>query len=174
VHEHFASKTFVFRTDVESDYASMDHDILLAMLGRQVPDGRVLDLLRPYVRRTINDSRLYEDIERRISLGCPLSPLMRALYLKPPDERVEETGLANARFMDDGVILAPIRWKHREAIRLVNQTPAELHVEQHPRQDVHRADQPGVRLPGICIPIGGAGGRPADDRTVRPTGAPAL
>jgi len=30
------------------------------------------------------------------------------------------------------VILAPTRWKLREAIRLVNQTLAELHVEQHP------------------------------------------
>src|SRR6516165_6734015 len=34
--------------------------------------------------------------------------------------------------MDDWVILAPTRWKLREAIRQVNQTLAELHVEQHP------------------------------------------
>ena len=52
--------------------------------------------------------------------------------LKLLDERVEGTGLAYARFMDDWVILAPTRWKLREAIRLVNQTLAELHVEQHP------------------------------------------
>jgi RNA-directed DNA polymerase len=132
VHEHLAANTFVFRTDVKSYYASMDHDLLLAMLGRHVPDGRVLDLLRQYVRRTIYDGGLYEDVERGISLGCPLSPLMEALYLKLLDERVEETGLAYARFMDDWVILAPTRWKLREAIRLVNQTLAELHVEQHP------------------------------------------
>jgi hypothetical protein len=47
-------------------------------------------------------------------------------------ERLKETGLTYARFMDDWVILAPTRWKLREAIRLVNQTLAELHVEQHP------------------------------------------
>ena len=34
--------------------------------------------------------------------------------------------------MDDWVILAPTRLKLREAIRLVNQVLAELHVEQHP------------------------------------------
>jgi hypothetical protein len=132
VHEHLAANTFVFRTDVKSYYASIYHDILLAMLGRHVPDGRVLDLLRLYARRTIYDGGLYEDVERGISLGCPLSPLMGALYLKLLDERVERTGLAYARFMDDWVILAPTRWKLREAIRLVNQTLAELHVEQHP------------------------------------------
>jgi hypothetical protein len=117
---------------VKSYYASIDHDILLAMVGRHVPDGRVLDLLRQYVRRTIYDGGLYEDVERGISLGCPLSPLMGALYLKLLDEWVERTGLAYARFMDDWVILAPTRSKLREAIRLVNQTLAELHVDQHP------------------------------------------
>ena len=43
-----------------------------------------------------------------------------------------ETGLFYARFMDDWVILAPTRWKLRRAIRLVNETLAELKVEQHP------------------------------------------
>ena len=132
VNEHLAANTFVFRTDVKSYYASIDHDILLGLLEQAVPDKRVLDLLRQYVRRTIYDGGLYEDVERGISLGCPLSPLMGAFYLKLLDERVEKTGLAYARFMDDWVILAPTRWKLRAAIRLVNETLAELKVEQHP------------------------------------------
>ena len=57
---------------------------------------------------------------------------MGAFYLKLPDERVEKTGLAYARFMDDWVILAPSRWKLRAAIRLVNETLAELKLQQHP------------------------------------------
>jgi RNA-directed DNA polymerase len=132
VDAHRANNAFVFRTDVKSYYASIDHDILLNMLGHHVPDERVLDLLRQYVRRTIYDGGLYEDVERGISLGCPLSPLMGAFYLKLLDERMETTGLAYARFMDDWVILAPTRWKLRAAIRLVNETLAELKVEQHP------------------------------------------
>jgi hypothetical protein len=57
---------------------------------------------------------------------------MGAFYLKLLDERMETTGLAYARFMDDWVILAPTRWKLRAAFRLVNETLAELKVEQHP------------------------------------------
>jgi retron-type reverse transcriptase len=79
---------------VKSHYASIDHDLLLTMLARHVPDERVLDLLRQYVRRTIYDGGLYKDMERRVSPGCPLSPLIGALYLKLLDERVETTGLA--------------------------------------------------------------------------------
>jgi hypothetical protein len=132
VHEHLAANRFVFRTDVKSYYASMDHDLLLGLLEQAVPHRRVLQLLRQYVRRTIYDGGLYEDVERGISLGCPLSPLLGALYLRLLDERVEATGLTYARFRDDWVILAPTRWKLRVAIRLVNQTLAELRVEQHP------------------------------------------
>ena len=117
---------------MKSYYASIDHDILLTMLERYVPDGRVLDLLRQYVRRTIYDGGLYEDMQRGISLGCPLSPLMGAFCLKLLDERMETTGLPYARFMDDWAILAPSRWKLRAAIRLVNETLAELKVQQHP------------------------------------------
>jgi len=34
--------------------------------------------------------------------------------------------------MDDWVVLAPTRWKLRKAVRIVNETLAELHVVQHP------------------------------------------
>jgi hypothetical protein len=168
VHEHLAANTFVFRTDVKSYYASIDHDILLAMLGRHVPDGRVLDLLRQYVRRTICDGGLYEDVERGISLGCPLSPLVGALYLKLLDERIQSTGLAYARFMDDWVILAPTRWKLREAIRLVNQTLAELHVEQHPDKTFIGRISRGFDFLGYAFTPAGLGAAPqAIDRCVQ-------
>ncbi|NEO95090.1 MAG: hypothetical protein F6K56_34805, partial [Moorea sp. SIO3G5] len=36
-----------------------------------------------------------------ISLGCPLSPLMGALYLKPLDDRMAELGCFYVRYMDD-------------------------------------------------------------------------
>jgi hypothetical protein len=72
VHEHLAANTFVFRTDLKSYYASIDLDILLAMLEHHVPDRRVLDLLRQYVRRTIYDGGPYEHVERGIPLPASL------------------------------------------------------------------------------------------------------
>jgi RNA-directed DNA polymerase len=61
-----------------------------------------------------------------------IAQLLSPARLTGLDERVEATGLAYARFMDDWVILAPTRSKLRETIRLVNRTLAELHVERHP------------------------------------------
>lgn len=57
---------------------------------------------------------------------------MDALFLKPLDERMAEVGLFYARFMDDWVILAPTRWKLRQAIKAVNEVMFELRVVQHP------------------------------------------
>ena len=67
-----------------------------------------------------------------VALSCPLSPLMGAVFLDVLDRRMEVTGLVYVRFMDDWVILAPTRWKLRKAVRIVNETLAELKVEQHP------------------------------------------
>jgi len=110
------ANSFVFRTDVKSYYASIDHEILIGILAAHVADASVLDLLTQYIRHPIYEGGLYEDVERGISLGCPLSPLMGALYLKRLDERIEAMGLIYARFMDDWVILAPTRWKLRAAV----------------------------------------------------------
>jgi hypothetical protein len=48
--------SFVFRSDVKSYCASIDHEILFEQLRRQIGDQRLLDLLWSYLRRTI-----YED-----------------------------------------------------------------------------------------------------------------
>jgi RNA-directed DNA polymerase len=132
VNEHLADNTFVFRTDVKSYYASIDEGILLALLEEDVRDERVLDLLQRYVRRTIYAGGLYEDVKRGISLGCPLSPFEGSPLPEASGRtRMEASGLAYARFMDDWATLAPTRWKFRAAIRLVNETLAELKFQQH-------------------------------------------
>ena len=43
-----------------------------------------------------------------------------------------KTALTSRSPLDDWVILAPTRWKLRAAIRLVNETLAELKLQQHP------------------------------------------
>jgi len=101
-------------------------------LHAAIADPRLVTLLERYVRRTVYQDGLYRDVTRGISLGCPLSPLIAALYLKPLDERLEATGLFYARFMDDWVVLAPTRWKLRWSARVMQQTLAELKVQTHP------------------------------------------
>lgn len=75
---------------------------------------------------------MYEEITKGISLGCPLSPSMGALFLKPLDDLMGRMGLFYVRFMDGWVILAPTRWKLRGAVRAVQELMGELMLELHP------------------------------------------
>lgn len=103
----------------------------MGIVGRYVQDEAVLALLWGYLRRYVNGGSKFIDITQGISLGCPLSPLMGALYLKPLDNRMAELGCFYVRFMDDWVVLAPTRWRLRKAIKAVNEVMADLRVEQH-------------------------------------------
>ena len=126
------ANTFVLRSDVKSYYASMDHRVMMGLLRQHIDDEGLLILLYDAMQRTVCQGGVYLSIQRGISLGCALSPLLRALYLSQLDARMAQTGLTYARFMDDWVVLAPTRWKLRKAIQIVNRTLDELKVEQHP------------------------------------------
>jgi len=157
VHQHLADNTFVFRTDVKSYYASIDHYILFAQLQQHIADRRVLNLLWDYIHRTVIEDGIYQQCHRGIALGCSLSPLMGALYLKPLDDRMAQTGLFYARFMDDWVILSPTRWKLRRAIKAVNQTLATLKVEQHPDKTIIGRIRRGFDFLGYSFSPSGLG-----------------
>ena len=74
---------FCIRTDIKSYYASIDHQKLFTQLKCYIKDIRILDLLCQYMKFTVEFGGIYKDNIRGICLGCPLSPLIGALYLKP-------------------------------------------------------------------------------------------
>ena len=113
-------------------YSAVLFLVLVEQLHSHIDDSRVIILIWDYLNRTVQFGGLYRDIKRGISLGCPLSPLIGALYLKLMDDRMEKTGLFYVRFMDDWIVLSPNRWKLKKAIQIVNQTLNELKVEKHP------------------------------------------
>lgn len=132
VYKHLSATSHVMRSDAKSYYASIDHCLLFNMLSDCIPDRYVLRLLWQYLKRTVCYGENYREVNRGISLGCPLSPLMAALYLRPLDKIMHATGLFYIRFMDDWVVIAPNRWKLRKAVKQVNEVLATLKLEQHP------------------------------------------
>jgi len=128
------SAKYVMKSDVRGYYASMDHDTLYTLLCTYITDEATLDLLWGYLRRTVSFGENYRDVTRGISLGCPLSPLMGALYLKPLDDMAEKNDFFYARFMDDWAIITTTRWKLKRAIASVNQILTDLKLEKSPEK----------------------------------------
>jgi retron-type reverse transcriptase len=114
--------SWVLKTDVKGYYAHIDHVVLYNQMQALIPnEDYLLRLTWQYLKRTVYDGGNYYDRELGISLGCPLSPLMAAVYLQPLDEAFEGKEWFYARFTDDWVIIVPTRWKLNFAVKKVNQ-----------------------------------------------------
>ena len=132
VLQQLLQNRFVLKTDVKSYYASIDHAVLLDRLQEFIPDPRVLNLIRQYLKRTAECGGLFWEFEKGIALGCPLSPVMGAFSLGSVDQALGKRGLLYVRFMDDIVVLAPTRWKLRAAVKALNQALGALRLTKHP------------------------------------------
>jgi hypothetical protein len=82
---------FVARSDAKGYYANIQHTRLLELLRVHCREAWVLDLASQYCGRTLEQDGYYRTVTKGISLGCPLSPLMGALYLSPLDEAISPT-----------------------------------------------------------------------------------
>ena len=130
-----ASYPFVFKTDVQSFYASIDHHRLLDVLAASVPESMLLNLIGQYLKRRAERGGLVWEYPRGIPLGCPLSPLLGAVLLTPLDEQVaQQAGVHYVRYMDDILVMAPTRWKLRRAIREVKQGLSQVGLTTHPEK----------------------------------------
>ena len=69
VAANLSDNTFVFRTDVKGYYASINHSILMEIVGKYVRHEAVLCLLWGDLRRYVSDGGDYVDITQGISLG---------------------------------------------------------------------------------------------------------
>ncbi|MSP02238.1 MAG: reverse transcriptase, partial [Acetobacteraceae bacterium] len=149
---------FVFRTDVKSCYASIDHHLLLDRLALWVDDRFILNLLYQYMNRTAERGGSFWECDKGISLGCPLSPLIGAFFLDELDRRLSATGLFYVRFMDDILVLAPTRWKLRRAVGLVNAVLGSLRLEKHPdKTSIGRIERGfdflGYHFTAVCLSL---------------------
>src|SRR5207249_3231258 len=75
---------------------------------------------------------LFLDHTQGIVLGSPLSPILGAFFLTEADDAMERLGLFCVRYMDDILVLAPTRWKLRQAVKVVNQVLTSLRLAKHP------------------------------------------
>ena len=101
---------FTFESNVTSDYASTNYDILIKQLSDMIDNLFLLDLVWQDVRRTVVKAGIYTDVQQAIPQGCSFPTLMGSDSLNSLAEAMKQTARFLARFMDDWVVLAPTRW----------------------------------------------------------------
>ncbi|RBO81906.1 reverse transcriptase/maturase family protein [Marinomonas aquiplantarum] len=127
---------FVCRSDVDSYYATINHQILLKLLAEHIADVDVLALLAKMLTRLDNLNGLLKENSIGIGKGNPLSPLLGALYLLQMDKAIgqycEKQGLRYFRFMDDWLVLCKTRHQLRQVVRIMNRCLEAVKQTKHP------------------------------------------
>lgn len=99
-----SGKSWTVDIDISAFFDEVDHDTLMAKIGRKVRDKRVLKLIGRYLRAPMQRHGRNEKRSRGTPQGGPLSPLLANIYLDDLDKELERRGLSFCRYADDVVV----------------------------------------------------------------------
>ena len=94
-------KDWVVDMDITKFFDRVNHDILMARIGKTVRDKRVLRLIGKYLRAGVMMNGVVVESEEGTPQGGPLSPLLANIYLDALDRELDRRGLAMSRYADD-------------------------------------------------------------------------
>ena len=124
VSQNYHQPCFVLKCDVRKFFASVDHAILLAMIGRRVGDERAMSLIREIVESYEADNSLRTGNKSFTSHGLPIgnltSQLFANIYLNQFDQFMKHQQKVKhyLRYTDDFIVV------HRDEAYLRNLIPS--------------------------------------------------
>ncbi len=96
-----SGKPYVVDLDLAQFFDRIHHDRLIARVGRQITDTRILRLIGLTLRSGAMVNGLTRPTPEGTVQGSPLSPLLSNIVLDELDRELERRGLAFCRFADD-------------------------------------------------------------------------
>jgi group II intron reverse transcriptase/maturase len=93
--------TQVVDIDLAKYFDTVNHDILLELVGREVKDKAVLRLIRKFLKSGVMADGLTSPTEEGTPQGGNLSPLLSNIYLTEFDRLLESRGHKFVRYADD-------------------------------------------------------------------------
>ena len=98
--------TFAVTLDLSKYFDTLNHELLINLLRRNVKDERVVQLIKRYLKSGVMEDGVVMDTEEGSPQGGNLSPLLANIYLNEFDQEFVERGVPCIRYADDIVLLA--------------------------------------------------------------------
>ena len=105
--------------DLAKFFDTVNHDVLMNLLGRTIADKRLLGLIGRYLRAGVLVGEHIEPSEVGTPQGGPLSPLLANVLLHQLDQELEKRDHRFARYADDMVILVKSRRAAQRVMRSI-------------------------------------------------------
>ena len=98
--------TFAVVLDLSKYFDTLNHEILINILRKNVKDERVVQLIKRYLKSGVMENGVVIDTEEGSPQGGNLSPLLANVYLNEFDQEFLKRGVPGIRYADDIVLLA--------------------------------------------------------------------
>lgn len=98
--------THAVEVDLSKYFDTLNHEMLMNLLRKQIHDKRVLELIKRYLKSGVMENGVVCKTEEGSPQGGPLSPLLANIYLNEYDQKMERRGVKVIRYADDIVVLA--------------------------------------------------------------------
>ena len=122
--------------DLSKYFDTLNHELLMNLLRKNVHDKRVIELIKRYLKAGVMENGLLIKSTEGSPQGGPLSPLLANIYLNEYDREMKSRGVPVIRYADDIVVLAK---SPRAAQRLLESTQRYLEEKLKLKMNVEKS-----------------------------------
>jgi len=127
-------KVWVVDADLKGYFDSIPHGPLMNMVKKKVADGKVIALLKSYLKADIMKGAERWTPEKGSPQGAVMSPMLANIYLDPLDREMAAAGYEMVRYADDFVILCQSREEAEAALVRVRTWCRKAQLTLHPEK----------------------------------------
>ena len=114
-------KHWVVTADIRKCFDTIDHEILLRLVGDVIGDRDLVQLIRSWLVADVIDFMDVIPSELGVPQGEAISPLLANIYLDQLDREFERGGTSFVRYADDYLVLCATEAEAQAALRLMGE-----------------------------------------------------
>jgi len=126
--------TWVVDADIKSYFDTIPHEVLVERVEEKIADGRVIELIRRYLKQGILEGMREWEPDVGTPQGAVISPLLANIYLDALDHRMAEAGYEMIRYADDFVVLCRSEGEARAALKMIQEWMMRAGLSLHPEK----------------------------------------